>query len=717
MNISFYPRIKETIPSRVIPIDLFLSDIQNGCWQDDVLRIRLIKDKELRQEAKRSVPYVTLSGEFAERSADKLLRHSGFLAIDIDDIEDVNDLKSVLCPDPHVYAAFVSISGNGLCVVFRINPDKHLDSFLGVQEYLFTTYNIVIDVLCKDVCRARYVSWDPDLYVNENAKKFTKYIKKEKAAPVKDIVYVQSDFDEIVRQIVDRKVDITGRYQQWLKVCFALCDKFGEAGRPYFHAISQFSELYSPKAADKQYNNCLKAGKSGITIKSFYFLAKEYGVITASAQTKKIATAAQQAKKGGRSKESVVKLLAEMDGVAPGDSEGIIDQVFDGSEGAEPDDLIQQFRTWISSEHSIWRNEITGRLEDQGKEMSDLEYNDIFSEARRQFPKLPKEAMIEVLGSNFIKTYHPIRTFFDRYKEAAIAGSIDELFGSIDSPTGWPGYPAYFGKKWIVGIVANVMRGNISPLLLVLCGEKMGTGKTRFFRDLLPAELQQYFTVKSLSSTNNESARRDLEIATSKYLLILDDEMSGKSKRDEKSIKALLRGDHSTHRAAFARTEERRIRLCGFAGTSNDLGVIGWDVGPQRHIAPIEVASIDFARLNAVSRISIWAEAYALYCGGFDYEVLGEDIGRLDQATNQFKQLNMEHEMVQRRFRKPIAGDMPEFFTTSDVKNALQASSREILSPSKIIKAFKDIGIEQVVAWINGATARGYWVVQETKIG
>lgn len=714
MNISLYPRIREKVPSKSMPIDIFLQCIHDGEWQDDTLRIRVIKDKEQRQEAKKTVPYVTVSGEFSERGVAGLIKHSGFIAIDLDNLEDPEDVKSVVCPDPHVYACFTSISNTGLCVIFKINPDKHLESFLGLQQYLFELADLVVDVTGKDVSRARYVSWDQDIYINEDAKKFTKYLKPEKAQPVKEIVYVQSDFDDILRQIVERKVDITGGYREWLKICFALCDKFGENGRDYFNTLSQFSTKYSTAACDKQYTNCLKAGKSGVTIKSFYFMAKEHGILTTSTQTKMIATAAGLAKKGGRTKESIVKTLAEVEGIAPGDSEGIVDQVFDGNQEAEQDDLATQFKGWLSAEHKVLRNEISDRLENNGIEMTDRDKNDIYSEARRQFPKLPKEAMVEILYSNFVRSYHPVKQFFARYEAAAVAGSIDALFGAIDTPTGWSGYAAYFGKKWLVGILANLFGGDVSPLLLVLCGEKVGTGKTRFFKDLLPAELKPYFTVKSLSMVSNESARKDLEIAMSKYLLILDDEMSGKSKRDEKAIKALLSADHSTHRAAFGHTEERRLRLCGFAGTSNDLGVIGWDVDKQRRIVPIEVTGIDFKAANAVSRISLWAEAYALYRANFDYEVLNEDVDRLHEATGKFMQVNHEHEAIAIKWRPaPAHGQGAVFLTLTEVKNALSFGNRDQISPGKIGKAMKDIGSELVPRKINGVVIRGYWLFED----
>ena len=714
MNISLYPRIREKVPTKSIPIDIFLAYIKDGHWQDETLRIRVIKDKAERQKAKQDIPYVTVSGQFKERSVAGLIEHSGFIAIDIDNLEDPEDIKSFVCCDPHVYACFTSISNTGLCVIFKINPEKHLESFLGIQQYLFELGQIVIDVTGKDVSRARYVSWDQDIYINEDAKKFTKFPKPDKEKPSKEVVFVQSDFDDIVRQIVDRKVDITGGYSQWLKLCFAICDKFGEKGRDYFHVLSQFSNKYSTASCDKQYTKCFESGKSGVTIKSFYYLAKEYGILTTSTQTKIIATAAALAKKGGRDKASVVKTLAEVQGIAPGHSEEIFDQVFDGSNEAEQDDLVTQCKSWLSSDWKIIRNEVSGKHESDGKPMTDREFNDIYVAARVLFPKLPRETVKDLLYSNFIASYHPIKRFLTRYEGAAVSGSIDAYFGAIDSPTGWPGYAAYFGKKWLVGMIANVYQDSrISPLMLILCGEQAGTGKTEFFRRLLPDELRPYFATKNLSMISSPSGSKDLKLDLSRYLIILDDEMSGKSKRDANAIKDLLGHGATNERDFFGKSPEERPRLTTFAGTSNDLGVIGWDVGKQRRNVPIEVVGIDFKAANAVSRISMLCEAHALYRSGFDFQVLGQDIDRLHEATGKFMQVNHEAEAVTTWYRPAQPGAIgAEFKTLTQIKNELSRDGRDLINASKISKALNDNGFIRLQCRMNGGVVGGYWVTK-----
>lgn len=723
MNISLYPTIRATKSDTVIPVDIFFEDIRTGRWQDVSLKVRCAPDKDTRTLFKQGdhkqgipgAPYVTLAGTFETRNNNGLLQHSGLLGMDLDDLDDVLEVKSRICCDPYLYACFVSISGRGLCAIFKINPEKHLESFLGLQDHIWANYGEPVDIHCKDVSRPRYVSWDPGIFINDQAKKFTNYPKKEASKePIQKIVFVKTDFDTLVREIVDRRIDVTVGYRSWLKCAFGLVDKFGENGREYFHLISQFNAGYTPKATDKQYDNCMKAGKAGITIASLYYLAKEAGIPIVSAETRTISTAAALAKKGGRTKDDTIKMIQDQTGL---DGADIVSQVFDqGAAPLEDEDLIEQCKVWLRSDYQLLRNEISGLIENAGVPMTDREFNDIYVRARQLFPKLAKDIVKDLLESNFITSYHPIKRFFDRYKDAVAPGTIDALFDCIESPTGWPGYAAQFGKKWLVGMVANVYGGNTSPLFPVLCGEQMGTGKTRFFRDLLPEELQPYFATKSLT-TQGDSAKKDLEIAMSRYFLILDDEMSGKSKRDEKAIKALLRMNDSTHRAPHARTEERRVRLAGFAGTTNDLGVLGWDVGPQRSTVPIEVRRIDFERLNKVSRILVWAEAYALYRAGFDYEVLGKEVLDLHEATGGYMQVNPEFELVLSRFRVPAAGDIStEYLTVTQIRGILQGNNKEALSFNKLGKALKDLGFEQHKKKLGGQAVSTYKVVQVVQV-
>ena len=87
-----------------------------------------------------------------------------------------------------------------------------------------------------------------------------------------------SDIEMITSRIEEARVDITSSYANWRDLGFALSDALGENGRDYFQRLSRFHPEYSAIEADRQYDHCLKAGGHGITIKTFYQLAKAHGI-------------------------------------------------------------------------------------------------------------------------------------------------------------------------------------------------------------------------------------------------------------------------------------------------------------------------------------------------------------------------------------------------------------------------------------------------------
>ena len=84
--------------------------------------------------------------------------------------------------------------------------------------------------------------------------------------------------ERVVNLIEQSKVDITIGYDAWLKIGFALSDEFQETGREFFHRVSRQNGKYNQRETDKQYDNCISAKGSGVTIATFFQLAKDAGI-------------------------------------------------------------------------------------------------------------------------------------------------------------------------------------------------------------------------------------------------------------------------------------------------------------------------------------------------------------------------------------------------------------------------------------------------------
>ena len=87
-----------------------------------------------------------------------------------------------------------------------------------------------------------------------------------------------SDIETITQRIESSGADIAPNYADWRDLGFALADELGESGRSYYHRLSRFYQDYNSMEADKQFDACLKAHGHGVSIKTFYHLAKSAGV-------------------------------------------------------------------------------------------------------------------------------------------------------------------------------------------------------------------------------------------------------------------------------------------------------------------------------------------------------------------------------------------------------------------------------------------------------
>jgi hypothetical protein len=121
---------------------------------------------------KKRLPAVTFSGRFKQRRSDSLIEHSGLLCLDMDSLGDqLPAVREQLLKSPHVLFLFVSPSGDGLKILFRISADpaRHQDSFRAIFAHVLELTGQRIDESGKDIARLCFVSFDPDLYFNAKA--------------------------------------------------------------------------------------------------------------------------------------------------------------------------------------------------------------------------------------------------------------------------------------------------------------------------------------------------------------------------------------------------------------------------------------------------------------------------------------------------------------------------------------------------------------------
>lgn len=139
-----------------------LEKIKNGYWKKDIDKLRSLRGED-KAEFKKNLSGVTFSGTFKKRAVSELIEHSGFICLDFDHV-DTETVKNNLIKDPFIYSCWISPSGDGVKALIKIPTDDHYGYFLSIQKRFPD-----IDESCKDVSRLCFMSYDSELYINENS--------------------------------------------------------------------------------------------------------------------------------------------------------------------------------------------------------------------------------------------------------------------------------------------------------------------------------------------------------------------------------------------------------------------------------------------------------------------------------------------------------------------------------------------------------------------
>lgn len=537
--------------------------------------------------------------------------------------------------------------------------------------------------------------------LNKPPKKATKKSIKTNAAFKK-----VSELDKAifcVNEIKNKGIDLTADYSDWINLGFAFANDLGETGRPLFLDLSSLYKGFDQKECNKKYDNFLKTQKGKFTLGTFFAFCQSAGVLFADMpQFQKVRSTKHRNPPKSKDKPKPAQAAVKWDKVP---------------EKPENAGKIEKME-WYIQNHFKWRrNEITRRIEfvqrDQYEwnDLQDKDINTIYIDVNKQGIKAGKEFVSSYINSDYTPTYNPINTFIDKHKGIETGGEIARLCQTVQTDTGQgetkneQSFFQYFFTKWFVGMVASIDQPLPNPLVLVLTGVQ-NTGKTYFFRNLLPLELRPFYAESKLDDG------KDSDILMTKKIIILDDEFGGKSKRESKRLKELTSKNEFTIREPYGRAHVTLKRLASLCGTSNDEAII-FDPTGNRRIIPINVISRDFQAFDKIDKTKLFIEAYKLYKNGYKWELDKEDIFYLNQNTIQNEYYSIEHETIVKLFDLPSSGGFVEQLTATEIMEYIKKSmSIDRLSKTKLGLELKKIGFKQMVKKEKGKAKRIYSVVK-----
>jgi len=172
MTVTIYKSHKEVNNGYFRDIHYIFDRIRNGKSKTLVELIRAEHDDNKRQQLKHQLPVINFQGTFKERNDKGLKQFSGLIILDFDKFPSPEEMQSHIDSfkgSEYVYSLFISPSGNGIKVLVKVPLDgagNYKGYFDALKTYFDSPY---FDSSSSNISRLCYESYDPELYINNNA--------------------------------------------------------------------------------------------------------------------------------------------------------------------------------------------------------------------------------------------------------------------------------------------------------------------------------------------------------------------------------------------------------------------------------------------------------------------------------------------------------------------------------------------------------------------
>lgn len=249
--VTLFKNLFDKQPFYATPSSVFEKIKTGGNKLDVIKQIRETSDKNARNELKKQLGVILWSGKFSERKASALLEYSNLICLDFDDVIDPDGLKKQLSQIPYIFGTFISPSGEGVKAIVKVSSKNHAAHFKALNKEF-----PAIDPSGKDICRSCFVSYDPDIYVNDKSEIYTKIVES---------AYNDEEKYEKLKAWLANKGEkfISGNRNNFLAKLVGACNRFGLSvdfvldvvRKDFIDTTSDFSFREAQGVINSIYNN------------------------------------------------------------------------------------------------------------------------------------------------------------------------------------------------------------------------------------------------------------------------------------------------------------------------------------------------------------------------------------------------------------------------------------------------------------------------------
>ena len=661
----------------------------------------------------------------------------------------LNELKAKIIADPHTLMSYITMSGNGLRVIFtyEIAPEfsgvpkdeeevKKFEAYYQQAFYAGNAYyekllGAKADMQCKNITRLSGLAHDPDVFLRPEAEvvPFTTeeistaaaaYAKQSKED--KQMQRIQTYFDTLIApQLAKAKIEFrSGSHNEYvMRVGYKLAERRFSKKVAIRWAMQKFGKDYPD--TEQVINSCFanasphgKQGGSGnrgdsktATVEEIKSFLDGHVSLRFNEITSRVEYLSHTEEKFKSHTDDIL--------MSHTDSTDLTDEVNLYSPVSTPVLISSEGAKSVGSVRSVCQKEIP-----VWTPINDRKVNSLWSKMS-EVTRVNKQDLYSIIESDYVPVFNPFTEYLSTLQSVESVRSvcqnkspsvgekdyIRELAQTVRVKGGEQEQMLWhlYLKKWLVGMVASWISDDVvNNVILVLIGEQ-GAYKTTWFNYLLPPPLKQYFYTK----TNANRMSKDDILTLAQYALVCCEELDTMRPAELNQLKAAVTMPSIDERAAYAHYHEHRKHIASFCGTGNSTQFLSDPTGNRRWL-PFEVESIVSPRDHPFHYEGIYAQALALFKSGFQYWFTKEEIQELNHHNRQFETPHLERELVSLYFRVPMESENGMFMTSARAIQIIGTGISQKLNPTRVGLAFNELGFQRV----RYHGIRGYLVIQRT---
>lgn len=727
IKISAYKAWKNKPGCKPYDTDFYteMQRIKDGYYKVIADKYRSITDSEQKKNYKiNELPSLSISAVCKVwRKTENVVSHTGLLNLDIDKksnqhISDWGAVRDQIFGMKNVVASFLSVSGEGVTFVVKINPDHHKDAFFSIVDGMKQHMGINIDPGLHDIVRLRFVSDDPEAKIRYNFEEIPlceptpHYLQNKQNFGAEQSVLEpigeadsEYNFNEAVKKA--QLLYNFGEGQKW-SFLVSVAGSCNVMGMSYDYCRSMVLKTFK-----EQTNISVERLLKPIT-DVYHLYRSQHGTFNIEIAFERLNYKLKKhlvydwLHEGIKPKtEDILKICEEFEANKER-VELMIDRVFGeySSEfGYKSFPAVEKIQIWLQKRYDFKLN-----LVSQQAEMAaigsdyyiDVNADEIYRQTSLARFKYSLADIKSLLRSDFVRSYDPI---LDYFKSTTYDGRdyITELASHIKTSDN--GFWEKQFKKSLVRSIACGLGKKENRIVMVLFGKKQETGKTTFIRYLSPWGVDKYFTESPIIGGN----QKDTEIRFSENFMYNIEELAGLSRVDINKLKADISKSSIKERRSYGTHEKSAPRRCNFWASTNVKEFLH-DEENTRWLV-FNVTSIDWSYKTNVDINKVWGQAWYLYNSGFDFELDAEDKYIREQLNEDYRFRRSEEELIARYF-KPCDPGAGSFMSSTEIAMYLNAKSPSLkINPNNIGKTMAAVyDLQSVQVKINGKNTRGYWL-------